>query len=74
MEAVVITLMGGLLGIILGVIAGYALAYYIEGQFIIPYNWMALGIFVCIVVGTLSGLYPALKASRLDPIESLRYE
>ncbi len=74
MEAVVITLMGGLLGIILGVIAGYVLAYYIEGQFIIPYNWMALGIFVCIVVGTLSGLYPALKASRLDPIESLRYE
>ena len=74
MEAIVITLMGGLLGIILGVIAGYVLAYYIEGQFIIPYNWMALGIFVCIVVGTLSGLYPALKASRLDPIESLRYE
>ncbi len=73
-EAVIITLLGGLLGIILGIIVGLIVAKLIDGQFIIPFNWMALGIFVCIVVGTLSGLYPALKASRLDPIESLRYE
>lgn len=73
-EAVVITILGGILGIILGIIVGFGVAHAIDGQFIIPYNWMALGIFVCIVVGTLSGLYPALKASRLDPIESLRYE
>ena len=74
MEAIVITMLGGLLGIILGIIVGYIVATLIKGQFIIPFNWMALGIFVCIVVGVLSGLYPALKASRLDPIESLRYE
>lgn len=73
-EAIVITLMGGLLGIVLGVIVGFAVAHFIDGKFIVPFNWMALGIFVCLVVGTLSGLYPALKASRLDPIESLRYE
>lgn len=73
-EAIVITLMGGLLGIILGVAVGLTLAHFIEGQFVMPYNWMALGIFVCLVVGSISGLYPALKASRLDPIESLRYE
>ena len=74
MEAIVITIMGGLVGIVLGIMVGLSLAVGIGGQFVIPYNWMALGIFVCIVVGSLSGLYPALKASRLDPIDSLRYE
>ena len=73
-EAIIITLLGGILGIILGIIVGFLVATLIKGQFIIPFNWMALGIFVCLVVGTISGLYPALKASRLDPIESLRYE
>jgi len=74
MEAVVITLLGGLVGIILGIIVGILVANWIEGEFVIPFNWIALAIFVCVVVGTMSGLYPALKASRLDPIESLRYE
>lgn len=73
-EAVVITLLGGLLGIILGTCMGFVLALVIDGRFVIPFNWMLLGIFVCVIVGVISGLYPALKASRLDPIESLRYE
>jgi len=73
-EAIVITLMGGLLGIIFGVIAGFVLAKAIDGRFVIPVAWMMLGIFVCVVVGIVSGIYPALKASRLDPIESLRHE
>ena len=74
MEAIVITLMGGLVGIILGIMVGVGLAVGIGGEFVVPYNWMALGIFVCVIVGSVSGLYPALKASRLDPIDSLRYE
>ena len=73
-EAIVITLIGGLLGIIFGTLMGFGLAAYIKGRFIIPINWMILGIVVCVIVGVISGLYPALKASRLDPIESLRYE
>ena len=73
-EAIVITLLGGLLGIFFGTCLGFIIAAAIDGRFIIPLNWMALGIFVCVVVGIVSGLYPALKASRLDPIEALRYE
>ncbi len=73
-EAVVICILGGFVGIILGIGLGLLVATLINGQFIVPVNWMILGIIVCVVVGIISGLYPALKASRLDPIESLRYE
>lgn len=73
-EAIIICLLGGLVGIILGIIMGIAVTVAVKGNFFIPWNWMGLGILVCLIVGVLSGLYPALKASRLDPIESLRYE
>jgi putative ABC transport system permease protein len=73
-EAIVICLMGGLVGIILGILMGFGVSMMVEGRFFIPWNWMLLGMTVCIVVGLVSGLYPALKASRLDPIEALRYE
>jgi putative ABC transport system permease protein len=73
-EAIVICLMGGIVGIILGILLGLFVTIIIKGAFVIPWAWMALGMFVCIFVGVVSGLYPALKASRLDPIESLRYE
>ena len=45
-----------------------------DAQFIVPWGWMGIGLVVCISVGLLSGFYPAYKASKLDPIESLRYE
>lgn len=73
-EAVLISLMGGIVGIILGILVGNIVTILIGGSFLVPWNWIALGVFVCIVVGVFSGLYPALKASRLDPIEALRYE
>jgi len=50
------------------------MTYFMGGSFLVPWAWMALGIITCFIVGLFSGLYPALKASRLDPIESLRYE
>ncbi len=74
MEAVVITILGGIVGIILGIIVGFIVALAIKGRFVIPFNWMLLGIVVCVIVGVISGLYPAIKASRLDPIDALRYE
>jgi putative ABC transport system permease protein len=73
-EAIVITLLGGMLGIIFGIGIGGIIAAVVDGRFIIPFNWMALAIAVCVIVGVVSGLYPAIKASRLDPIEALRYE
>lgn len=73
-EAVLISLMGGIVGIILGILVGNIVTVLIGGSFLVPWNWIALGVFVCIVVGVFSGLYPALKAARLDPIEALRYE
>ncbi len=73
-EAIVICQLGGLFGIVLGILAGNGVSLLINGPFIIPWLWIFVGISFCLIVGLLAGLYPAIKASRLDPIESLRYE
>lgn len=73
-EAVVISLLGGLLGIILGVLIGNVVTYFMGGAFLFPWVWITMAVVTCTVVGLVSGLYPAMKAARLDPIESLRYE
>ncbi len=73
-EAVLICQVGGILGVLLGIAIGNGVALLLGGKFIIPWAWMILGLITCLIVGLASGLYPALKAARLDPIESLRYE
>jgi len=73
-EAIVICQFGGLVGILFGIIAGNIVTSQLGGDFIIPWAWITLGFSLCFVVGIISGLYPALKAANLDPIESLRYE
>ncbi|MFM8448953.1 MAG: ABC transporter permease [Haliscomenobacter sp.] len=73
-EAVVISLLGGLFGIFLGVMIGNLVTYFMGGNFMFPWLWITIALLVCTIVGLASGLYPALKAARLDPIESLRYE
>lgn len=76
MEAIVICILGGIAGIIMGIGIGNIIAKLIsdKSSFIIPWAWIMMGFVVCVVVGIISGFYPAYKASKLDPIESLRYE
>ena len=73
-EAIVICQIGGIVGIFLGILIGNIVTPLLGGSFLIPWLWMFLGFTLCMLVGILSGFYPALKAARLDPIESLRYE
>ncbi len=73
-EAIVVGQLGGILGIILGILMGNLVSILIGSSFIIPWVWIFVGVVLCLIVGIVSGYYPALKASRLDPIESLRHE
>ena len=74
MEAIVICVLGGILGIIIGIPIGNIISLFAGGVFIIPWGWIISGLILCIIVGIVSGIYPASKAARVDPIESLRYE
>lgn len=76
-EAIVICLIGGIGGIILAIPIGNLIAQGISSgaaSFIIPWLWMTVGIIICVLVGLFSGIYPAFKASKLDPVDALRYE
>lgn len=73
-ESVIISLLGAVFGILLGVIVGNIFALLLKAGFSIPWGWVITGIVICTLVGLLAGLWPALKASKLNPITALRYE
>ncbi|MFC2090241.1 ABC transporter permease [Bacteroidota bacterium] len=73
-EAIVIGQIGGLVGIFLGILIGNGVSLAIGTSFIVPWGWIILGVSVCFIIGLLSGIIPARKASKLDPIIALRYE
>jgi putative ABC transport system permease protein len=74
-EAIVVCLLGGVLGILMGILVGNFLSFLMNiDVFVIPWTEILVAIVVCFCVGLFSGYYPAHKASKLDPIESLRFE
>ena len=73
-EAILIGQFGGALGIILGILMGNLVAASIGTSFIVPWVWIFGGVVLCAGVSLASGIIPATKASKLDPIEALRYE
>ncbi len=73
-EAVTLCLAGGLVGIVFGIVVGMLANSAFNFPVSIPIFWTMVGFLVAVSVGLVSGVYPAIKASRLDPIEALRYE
>jgi len=73
-ESMIISLLGALFGIILGVLVGNLFGLVLKTGFVIPWAWVIVGVVICSVVGLAAGIYPAMKASRLNPIVALRYE
>jgi putative ABC transport system permease protein len=73
-EAIMISVMGALIGIILGILIGNLFSIVLNTGFVVPWKWVAYGVIICTIVGLLAGLYPALKAGKLNPIDALRYE
>lgn len=73
-EAIILSELGGIAGIALGIGVGNLLGAIFKFPVTIPYDWVIIGLAVCSLIGIIFGTYPAYKASKLNPIDALRYE
>ena len=73
-ETLLIGQLGGLVGIIFGILIGFGIATAMSFAFVIPWGAIMSAFITSFAVAIVSGLYPAIKAAKLDPIEALRYE
>jgi len=74
LEAILLSNFGGIIGVLVGFGLGNIVSYFTGFEISIPINWAVTGLLFCTAVGLTFGLWPALKAARLNPIECLRYE
>lgn len=73
-ESLIISLLGAFFGIVLGVMVGNLFSIVLKTGFVVPWTWVIIGIIICSAVGLAAGIYPAMKAAKLNPIVALRYE
>ncbi|MGL9847710.1 hypothetical protein IGJ91_002880 [Enterococcus sp. DIV0765f] len=73
-EAVVLTLIGGILGVLIGLLSGYAITQSLDYPYIVSVISIVVSLVFCSLMGVIFGLLPAMKASKLNPIEALRFE
>jgi putative ABC transport system permease protein len=73
-EAILISITGGIIGVILGVSSAYLISYFLNWPILIAESSIIISFVVCAITGVFFGYYPAKKASNLDPIDALRYE
>ena len=73
-ESIILSLIGGVIGLLLGIGLSYVVAMAMSLPFVINGVWMVISFVSCAILGLIAGFFPALKASRTDPINALRYE
>jgi putative ABC transport system permease protein len=73
-EAIMLSEIGGLVGIFVGIAGGNGFALWLDISMVFPYFWAITGLIVCSIIGIGFGFYPAWRAAALDPVEALRYE
>jgi len=73
-EAILISVTGGIIGVLFGVGASFAIKFFLKWPISIQAWTVLLSFLVCTVTGVFFGWYPAKKAANLDPIEAIRYE
>lgn len=73
-EAILLCVFGAIIGIVIGVALGNALSFFMGSGFVFPIFWVVAGLLFSTIIGISAGVFPALKASKMNPVDALRHE